>query len=281
MKKVNNKANNEIINFESKKIRRIEHNGEWYFSVVDIVAILTENDYQTGRKYWNKLKERLIKEGGNEPVTNCHQLKMPAEDGKLRATDCANTETMFRIIQSIPSPKAEPIKQWLAKVGYERIQEIEDPELAQQRMMETYRQKGYSEDWIRQRIQSISIRKKLTDEWKLRGAVESDYNVFTAIMSEATFGLKPSEHKQVKGLKRENLRDHMSDIELTLTMLGEATAKELHKVNNTIGRDNLKKDVKRAGKIAGDTRKQIEKETGKSVVSSSNFLGLNNNVLNE
>ena len=275
MKKVNDKTNNELINFESKKIRRIEYNGEWYFSVVDIVAILTENDYQHARNYWKVLKNRLINEGADELVTKCNQLKMPAEDGKLRATDCANTETMFRIIQSIPSPKAEPIKQWLAKVGYERIQEIEDPELAQQRMMEIYRQKGYTEDWIKQRIQSISIRKKLTDEWKLRGAVESDYNIFTAIMSEATFGLKPSEHKQLKGLKRENLRDHMSDIELTLTMLGEATAKELHKANNTVGSNNIKKDVKKAGIIAGNARKQIEKETEKSVVSSSNFLELN------
>lgn len=274
MKKVNDKTNNELINFESKKIRRIEYNGEWYFSVVDIVAILTESS--VARRYWSDLKRKLNEEEGFiEVYEKIVQLKMPAEDGKLRATDCANTETMFRIIQSIPSPKAEPIKQWLAKVGYERIQEIEDPELAQQRMMEIYRQKGYTEDWIKQRIQSISIRKKLTDEWKLRGAVESDYNIFTAIMSEATFGLKPSEHKQIKGLKRENLRDHMSDIELTLTMLGEATAKELHKANNTVGSNNIKKDVKKAGIIAGNARKQIEKETGKSVVSSSNFLELN------
>lgn len=265
---------NELVTFETKKIRRIEHDGEWYFSVVDVVAVLTDNDYQGARNYWKVLKNRLINEGANEPVTKCNQLKLTAEDGKLRATDCANTETIFRIIQSIPSPKAEPFKQWLAKVGYERIQEINDPELAQQRMMEIYRQKGYSEEWTKQRIQSISIRKKLTDEWKIRGAVEEDYNIFTAIMSKATFGLKPNEYKKLKGLKKENLRDHMSDIELTLTMLGEATARELHKTNNTQGKSNLEKDVLKAGKIAGNTRKQIEKETGKSVIRKDNYLDL-------
>lgn len=261
----------DLIKFETKKIRRIEYNGEWYFSVVDVVAVLTESSI--AKRYWTDLKRKLSNEEGFvEVYDKIVQLKLTAEDGKLRTTDCANTETMFRIIQSIPSPKAEPFKQWLAKVGYERIQEINDPELAQQRMMEIYRQKGYSEDWIKQRIQSISIRKKLTDEWSMRGAVEKDYAFFTAIMSEATFGLKPNEHKELKGLKKENLRDHMSDIELTLTMLGEATARELHKVNNTQGKNNLKKDVFKAGKIAGNTRKQIEKETGKSVVSKQNYL---------
>ena len=265
---------NSLVTFENKKIRRTEYNGEWYFSVVDMVEVLTESS--VARRYWTDLKRKLRdEEGFIEVYDKIVQLKLLAEDGKMRATDCANTETMFRIIQSIPSPKAEPFKQWLAKVGYERIQEIEDPELGQERMMEIYRQKGYSEEWIRQRIQSIIVRKKLTNEWQLRGAVKSDYNIFTAIMSEATFGLKPSEHKQVKGLNRENLRDHMTDIELTLTMLGEATAKELHKVNNTQGRKNLKKDIVKAGNIAGNARKQIELETGKSVVSSENYLGLN------
>ena len=265
---------NSLVTFENKKIRRTEYNGEWYFSVVDMVEVLTESS--VARRYWTDLKRKLRdEEGFIEVYDKIVQLKLLAEDGKMRATDCANTETMFRIIQSIPSPKAEPFKQWLAKVGYERIQEIEDPELGQERMMEIYRQKGYSEEWIRQRIQSIIVRKKLTNEWQLRGAVKSDYNIFTAIMSEATFGLKPSEHKQVKGLNRENLRDHMTDIELTLTMLGEATAKELHKVNNTQGRKNLKKDIVKAGNIAGNARKQIELETGKSVVSSENYLSLN------
>lgn len=183
--------NNELITFESKKIRRIEHNGEWYFSVVDVVAVLVDSQSQDRGAYWRKLKQRLIFEGGNEVVTKCHKLKLTAEDGKKYATDCANTETMFRIIQSIPSPKAEPFKQWLAKVGYERIQEIEDPELAQQRMMEIYRKKGYSEEWIKQRIQSIIVRKELTNEWNIRGAVEKDYSIFTALMSQATFGSKP------------------------------------------------------------------------------------------
>lgn len=208
-------------------------------------------------------------------MTKCHQLKLLASDGKKYTTDCANVETMFRIIQSVPSPKAEPIKQWLAKVGYERIQEINDPELAEQRAVEYYKKKGYNEDWIKVRIQTIFDRKNLTDEWKNRGAVENDYNIFTAIMSKATFGIKPSEHKEIKGLKKENLRDHMDPIELALTNLGELTAREIHKANNTQGRINLKKDVIKAGNIAGNARKQIELETGKSVINSSNYSDLN------
>ena len=266
---------NSLVTFENKKIRRTEHNGEWYFSVVDMVAVLTDNDYQHARNYWKVLKNRLINEGSDETVTKCNQLKLLAEDGKMRTTDCANTETMFRIIQSIPSPKAEPFKQWLAKVGYERIQEIEDPELAEQRAVQYYKQKGYPEEWIKVRIQTIFDRKNLTDEWKSRGASEEDYSIFTAIMSECTFGVKPSEHKKIKGLKRENLRDHMSPVELALTNLGEITAREIHKANNTNGRKNLEKDVVKAGNIAGNARKQIELETGKSVVSSENYLGLN------
>lgn len=265
---------NEIVEFENKKVRRIEYNGEWFFSVVDVVAILTNNDYQHARNYWKVLKSRLIDEGGNEAVTKCNQLKLIAEDGKLRATDCANLETIFRIIQSIPSPKAEPIKQWLAKVGYERIQEVEDPEIAEQRAVEYYKQKGYDEQWIKVRIQTIFDRKNLTDEWKNRGALDTDYEIFTAIMSKATFGIKPSEHKAIKGLKRESLRDHMTPVELALVNLSEVTAREIHKTKNTKGRKALKDDVLKAGKIAGKARKNIELETGRPVVSSKNYLGL-------
>ena len=265
--------NKELITFETKKIRRIEHNGEWYFSVVDVVAVLTESSI--AKRYWTDLKRKLSNEEGFfEVYDKIVRLKLTAEDGKLRATDCANTETMFRIIQSIPSPKAEPFKQWLAKVGYERVQEINDPELAQQRMMEIYRQKGYSEEWIKQRIQSIIVRKELTNEWNMRGAVEKDYAIFTALMSQATFGLKPKEHKELKGLKKENLRDHMTNLEIAFVNLGETAAKEIHKTRNTQGKDNLKKDIIEAGKIAGKARKDLEKITGKSVISKQNYLKL-------
>jgi hypothetical protein len=264
--------------FEDKKVRRVEYNGEWYFSVVDVVAILVGTTSKDKGAYWRKLKERLILEGGDQVVTNCHGLKLIAEDGKLRETDCANLETMFRIIQSIPSPKAEPFKQWLARVGYERIKEIENPEIAQQRMMEIYRKKGYDEPWIKQRIQSILTRKELTDEWKTRGAIDRDYEFFTALMSQETFGVTPKEHKEIKGLKRENLRDHMSNIEIALVNLGEATAKEIHKTRNTQGKNNLAKDVKEAGRVAGKARKNIEALTNKKVVSPDNFLNLKNPV---
>jgi hypothetical protein len=265
----------ELVIFENKKVRRIEHNGEWYFSVVDVVAILTGSD-RPG-KYWGDLKRKLKEDEGFSKLSEkIGQLKLEASDGKKYATDCANLETMFRIIQSIPSPKAEPFKQWLAKVGYERIKEIEDPEIAQQRMMEIYRRKGYDEAWIKQRVQSIITRKELTDEWKVRGAIDRDYEIFTSLMSQATFGIKPAEHKQIKGLKKENLRDHMSNIEIALVNLGEATAKEIHKANDTQGTGDLKIDVIKAGRIAGETRKKIEMETKKKVVSSDNFLNLKN-----
>lgn len=266
---------NSLVEFENNEVRRIEYNGEWYFSVVDIVKILSGSSI--AKRYWTDLKRKLKDEEGFIQVyEKIVPLKMIASDGKNRETDCANIETMFRIIQSIPSPKAEPIKQWLAKVGYERLQEIEDPEIGQQRMMEYYRQKGYDEDWIKVRTQSIINRKELTNEWKNRGAAENDYAIFTAIMSNATFDLTPNQHKEIKGLKRENLRDHMSNLEITLTMLGEATAKEIHKSKNTQGKNKLKEDVFEAGKIAGNARKEIEKKTRKSIVSSDNFLNLNN-----
>ncbi len=193
--------------FEGQHIRKIWHNNEWFFSVVDIVGILSES--KDPRNYWKVLKFRLIEESGNETVTNCNQLKLPAEDGKLRETDCVNTEGAFRIVQSIPSPKAEPFKRWLAKIGYERVQEIENPELAQNRMRELYRAKGYSDGWIEKRVRGIAIRDELTDEWKKRDVgAEKEYAILTAEISKATFGMTPREYKEFKGLKKENLRDH-------------------------------------------------------------------------
>lgn len=199
-----------MVVFGAKQIRRAWHDGQWYFSVVDIMAALTDSD--NPRNYWNMMKARERKQSGIQLSTLCVQLKMPASDGKSYATDCVNTQAAFRIIQSIPSPKAEPFKRWLAQVGHERVQEIENPELAQQRMRELYRQKGYPSDWIEKRVRSIAIRDELTGEWKNRGVREQDeFAILTAEISKATFGVTPSEYKQLKGLKRENLRDHMND----------------------------------------------------------------------
>jgi len=214
---------NHIALFKGKQIRRIIFNKEWYFSVVDVVEALT--DSPAPRQYWGVLKSRET-----QLLTICLQLKLMSSDGKKYETDCANTEGMLRIIQSIPSPKAEPFKRWLAKVGFERIQEIEDPELATKRTKVFYKLKGYSEDWIEKRMHGIAVRAELTDEWKKRGAkTNNDYEILTAEISEATFGVTPSEYKKIKGLKRENLRDHMGDIELILTMLGESTTTEIHR----------------------------------------------------
>src|SRR3989338_7745281 len=208
-----------LVVFQDKQIRRIWFNDEWWFSVVDVIGTLTESD--RARKYWSDLKTKLIEEGF-EVSAKIGQLKLMAEDGKLRLTDCANTKNTFRIIQSIPSPKAEPFKLLLAQVGYERVQEIENPELAQKRMKELYKQKGYSDDWIEKRVRGIAIRDELTDEWKKRRVeTEREFSILTAEISKATFGLTPSQYKELKGLKRENLRDHMNDLELIFTMLGE------------------------------------------------------------
>lgn len=213
-----------LVVFQDRKIRRIWFDDEWYFSVVDVVAVLTEQlDHQKARKYWNKLSQRL-REEGSEVVTSCHRLKLPAEDGKLRETDCANVKSLFRIIQSIPSKNAEPFKQWLGQVGYDRVQEIENPELAQSRMKELFRQKGYSDDWIEKRVRGIAVRDELTDEWKKRGLItDREYAILTAEISKATFGMTPQEYRKLKGLRKENLRDHMDDLELIFTMLGEAS----------------------------------------------------------
>ena len=218
---------NKIIVFESNAIRRVWRKDEWWFSIVDVVSALT--DSLDAGAYWRKLKQRLLEEG-SQVVTNCHGLKLEAPDGKMRETDCANTKGMFRIIQSIPSPKAEPFKQWLAQVGYERVQEIENPELAQERMKELFEQKGYSKDWIDKRLRGMAIRQNLTDEWKERGIEnERDFSILTAEISKATFGMTPVEYKSMKGLskKNENLRDHMTDLELIFTMLGEKVTTEI------------------------------------------------------
>lgn len=243
--------------------------------MVDVVGVLLEQeDYLVARKYWNKLSQRLRDEG-SEVVTNCHRLKLVASDGKLRETDCANTEGMFRIVQSIPSPKAEPLKRWLAKTGYERIQEIENPELAAKRMRMTYKLKGYPDEWIEMRMRGIVIREELTDEWQKRGAAEQrDYEILTAEISKATFGITPAQYKKHKNLKRENLRDHMGDFELIFTMLGERSTTEIHRTENSRGLPNLKSDAEAGGDIAGGARKKLEKRLGRSVVSKKNFKKL-------
>ena len=238
--------------------------------MVDVVGVLT--DSVDPGAYWRKLKQRLIEEGG-EVVTFCHGLKLEANDGKKYVTDCANTEGIFRIIQSIPSPKAEPLKRWLAKVGYERIQEIENPELATKRTRLLYKLKGYPEDWIEKRMRGIAIREELTDEWKKRGArLERDYEILTAEISKAAFGITPSQYKKYKGLNRENLRDHMDDFELILTMLGERTTTEIHRTKDSQGIPRLKDDARAGGEVAGTARKQIERRIGRSIVTKDNFL---------
>jgi hypothetical protein len=260
---------NQIALFRGKKIRKAIFNKEWYFSVVDVIEVLT--DSPTPRQYWGKVKQREFIDLQLSPIWV--QLKLEASDGKKYETDCANTEDIFRIIQSTPSPKAEPFKRWLAKVGYERMQEIENPELATKRTRLLYKLKGYPEDWIEKRMRGIAICEELTDEWQKRGAEnDKDYEILTAEISQAAFGLKPNEYKKLKGLKRENLRDHMDDFELILTMLGERTTTEIHRTNDTKGVPLLKEDARVSGQIAGSARKQIERKIGRSIVSKNNFL---------
>ena len=259
--------------FEDQTIRTAwdEEKEEWYFSVVDVVVALTESpDYKTGRKYWNKLKQRL-KEEGNELVTNCHQLKMKAADGKRRLTDVANTEQLLRIIQSIPSKKAEPFKMWLAQVGSERLDEIADPEKAILRGADFYRAKGYTEGWINQRLQTIEMRKELTDEWKARGIEqEKDYAILTNEMTKAWSGLSVKEYKELKGLKKENLRDNMTNIELVLNMLAEVTTTAISKREQPDTFEESKTIAKRGGKVAKNTRTDIESQLGQSIISPLN-----------
>jgi methylphosphotriester-DNA--protein-cysteine methyltransferase len=256
--------------FRGKGIRKTLHNGEWWFSIVDICNVLT-NSADAGA-YWRKLKQRLNEEG-SEVVTFCHGLKLTATDGKMRETDCANTEGIFRIIQSIPSQKAEPFKRWLARVGYERVQEIEDPELGTKRTKALYRAKGYSDDWIEKRMRGIAIRAELTDEWKNREVGEErEYAILTAEISKATFGMTPSEYKKLKGLARENLRDHMTDLELIFSMLGEAATTEITRTQDAQGFDENRTAARKGGRIAGNARKKLEVETKKKIVTSNNYL---------
>jgi len=265
--------NTKVAIFKGKEIRKTLHKNEWWFSVIDVIEALTGNERP--RKYWSDLKKKLISEGYVEVSEKIGQLKMIAPDGKMRETDCADTETMFRIVQSIPSPKVEPLKRWLARVGYERIQEIEDPELATKRTRILYKLKGYPDDWIEKRMRGIAIREELTDEWQKRGAKEQrEYEILTAEISKASFGVTPSEYKKLKGLKRENLRDHMDDFELIFTMLGERSTTEIHRTENSQGMLKLSRDANRGGKVAGIARKELEKELGRSVVSKKNFKKL-------
>ncbi len=275
--------NNQIQLFEDKRIRTAwdAEKEEWYFSVVDVVGVLTDSpDYNTGRKYWNKLKQRL-KEEGSELVTNCHQLKMTAADGKRRLTDVADTEQLLRIIQSIPSPKAEPFKMWLAQVGRERIEETIDPELTIDRALETYLKKGYTREWINQRLQAIQVRKELTDEWDSRGVKKGvEYAILTDEISRAWSGMSTRQYKQLKGLKKENLRDNMTTLELVLNMLAEATTTEISKQK---GPESFAENVEIAragGKVAGDARKAVEAQTGVPVITAKNAVQLNQVVTN-
>lgn len=257
--------------FKGKEIRKTIHKNEWWFSVIDVIEALTGTDRP--RKYWSDLKSKLLSEGYLEVSEKIGQLKLEAIDGKMRYTDCSNTETMFRIIQSIPSSKAEPFKRWLAKVGYERIQEIEDPELATKRTRAFYKAKGYPDDWIEKRMRGIAIREELTDEWQKRGVRQQrDYEILTAEISKATFGITPSQYKNLKRLKRQNLRDHMDDFELIFTMLGERSTTEIHRSEDSKGIPKLKKDARDGGAIAGGARKNLEKRLGRSIVSSKNFV---------
>jgi len=259
----------QIALFKGRKIRKTIHDDEWWFVVNDVVESLT--DTPSVKDYIRKMRIRdeEIEKGWGQIVT---PLSIQTEGGK-QSLNCANTEGIFRIIQSIPSPKAEPFKRWLAKVGYERLQEIEDPELSAKRMRMIYKLKGYSNEWIEMRMRGIVIREELTDEWKNRGAEhDNDYAILTAEISEATFGLNPSEYKKLKGLRRENLRDHMDDFELIFTMLGERATKEIHKTENSKGMPKLMSDAKAGGDIAGGAREKLEKRLGKLVISEKNYL---------
>ncbi len=259
--------------FQKHNVRTLwdENQQQWFFSIIDVIAILTEqNDYQRSRNYWKVLKHRLLKEG-SQTVTNCNRLKMLAKDGKMRKTDVADTETLFRLIQSIPSPKAEPLKLWLAKVGYERIEEAEDPEIAFDRAMETYLKKGYSKEWINQRLKSIEVRKELTDEWQERGMEKGlEYAILTNEITKAWSDKSVKDYKKLKGLKKENLRDNMSNLELVLNMLAEVSTTEISKKKQPIGLTENKNIARKGGIAAKKARLEIEMQTGESVVTDKN-----------
>jgi len=264
-----------LVVFQDKGIRRTWFNDEWFFSIIDIVGALTDSTIP--KRYWADLKAKL-KEESFEPYDKIVQLKLTAEDDKLRETDCANTEALFRIIQSIPSPKAEPFKLWLAQVGYERIQEIENPELAQDRVKKYYELKGYPKDWIEKRLRGIAIRQELTDEWKNRGIEkDKDFAILTNEISKATFGKTVEEYKQFKNLEKENLRDHMTDWELIFTMFGEKATTDITISRDALGFEQNKSAAQRGGQIANNARKELESETGKPIISESNFLNISKN----
>jgi hypothetical protein len=264
------KEDTHIILFKGKAVRRKLVENKWFFSVVDVVGALT--DSEDPRNYWKVLKHRLNEEG-SEVVTFCNQLKLASGDGKEYETDCADTEGIFRIIQSIPSKKAEPFKRWLARVGYERVQEIENPELAQERMKKLYELKGYSKEWIEKRLRGIAIRQELTDEWKSKEIEkEVDFAILTNEISKATFGKTVEEYKQLKKLKRENLRDHMDDLELIFTMLGEAATTKIARTKDAYGLEENKIAAQQGGEVAGNARKELELKTGENIVSEDNFL---------
>lgn len=263
------KENKELVLFENSKIRRQMYNDEWFYSIVDIISILTNS--KKPKDYWYKLKKRLDTEEFSELSTNCRQLKLISTDGKKYKTDCANRETIFRLIQSIPSPNAEPFKLWFARLAEERIQEIIDPSLAIERARQTYLKKGYDEEWTNTRIKSIGARNDLTNEWKNRGATSAkDYSILTDEISKGTFGITTSQHKELKKLDKQNLRDNMSAMELALVTLAEVTTTEIHKTNDSQGMKKLTQDAKDGGEIASVTRKNIEKKLGRKVVTSKN-----------
>jgi DNA-damage-inducible protein D len=269
------KQNNELILFEEKPIRSIEHEGEMWFNMVDIIAILTNSP--NPRNYWAVFKNRLSKEGF-QTLTICKPLKFSTEDGKNRSMDAANTDGVLRIIMSVPSPKAEPFKQWLASIGKQAIDEAENPELGIERIIEIYKARGNSDEWIKNRLQSIETRKALTDEWKQRGVNEGqEYAILTATIAKGTFGLSPSEHSNLKGLERQNLRDHMTPLELIFTALGEEITRSESVDMDAQGFNENHEAAQKGGSLAGKARQLVEKERGKKVVSSENFLSLNAN----
>lgn len=267
----------DLMKFENKQVRSHwdAEEEKWYFSIVDVIAVLTDSpNYQTARNYWKVLKNRLNKEG-NETVTNCNRLKMRAADGKMRMTDVADTEQLLRLIQSVPSPKAEPFKQWLAKVGSQRLDQIQDPELSIQQALQDYRRLDYSDDWINQRLKSIEIRKELTDEWQRTGITDNkDFAVLTNILTKTWSGKTVKEYKQHKGLKKQNLRDNMTSTELILNMLAEASTKDISQANNPNTFDQSMTIAKQGGNVAKVAREELERQTGKSVISSDNAATL-------
>jgi hypothetical protein len=263
--------NNKIAIFQEKQVRRVWYNEQWYFSIVDVIEILSESPRP--RKYWNALKTKLLSEGFNELSQNLGQLKMPSADGKNYKTDVANTEGILRIVMSVPSPKAEPFRMWLAQVGKERIEEIENPEIGFERLKEIYRAKGYPNEWIETRLKSIDIRKQLTEEWKMRGVKEGmEYSILTAEISKATFGMSPSEYQKFKGLERQNLRDHMTNLELIFTMLGEESTRMTAAEKDAQGFEENREAAQEGGKAAGKALKVYEKQSNRKVVTKDNFL---------